>query len=156
MTKTKNALLTLAGIALLGSVGYGFDRPMPGPLGLFDDWTAGEPHSSRFELRSPALNFREAKDSYVVDVELPGMKKEDISVTLKAGVLTVSGERKTDKAETSDVYRIRESAYGSFSRSISLPDDADANKVSAQFDNGVLTVTIARNPKLQPQQITIK
>jgi HSP20 family protein len=156
MTKTKSTLLTLACVALIGSVGYGFDRPEHGPLGLFDDWTGSEPHYTRFELRSPALNFREGKDSYIVDVELPGMKKEDISVTIKAGVLTISGERKDNKTETSDVYRIRESAYGSFSRSISLPDDADANKVSAEFDNGVLSVTIGRNAKLLPQQITIK
>ncbi len=155
MTKIKNTLLTLACVALIGSTAYGFDRPIPTRMGFFDSWPE-EVHSSRFELRSPALNFREAKDSYVVEVELPGMKKEDISVTIKAGVLTVSGERKTDKTESSDVYRIRESAYGSFSRSISLPDDADANKVSAEFDNGILTITIGRNAKLMPQEIKIQ
>lgn len=94
---------------------------------------------------TPSVNTREGEFAYHVDVDLPGVKKEDIKVDLKENVLTISGERYTkEEVKQEDYYRI-ETRFGKFSRSFTLPDDADIENIDASSDNGVLEVVI---PKL--------
>ncbi|QEZ90208.1 Hsp20/alpha crystallin family protein [Aliarcobacter cibarius] len=94
----------------------------------------------------PTVNTREAEFAYHIDVDLPGVKKEDIKVDLNKGVLTISGERKTkDEVKQEDYYKI-ETYFGKFSRSFTLPDNADIENIEAKSDNGVLEVII---PKLK-------
>lgn len=94
---------------------------------------------------TPSVNTREGEFAYHVDVDLPGVKKEDIRVDLKENVLTISGERYTkEEVKQEDYYRI-ETRFGKFSRSFTLPDDADIENIDASSDNGVLEVVI---PKL--------
>lgn len=94
---------------------------------------------------TPSVNTREGEFAYHVDVDLPGVKKEDIKVDLKENVLTISGERNTkEEVKQEDYYRI-ETRFGKFSRSFTLPDDADIENIDASSDNGVLEVVI---PKL--------
>src|SRR5574344_2529980 len=94
----------------------------------------------------PTVNTREGEFAYHVDVDLPGVKKEDIKVDLNKGVLTISGERKTkDEVKQEDYYKI-ETYFGKFSRSFTLPDNADIENIEAKSDNGVLEVII---PKLK-------
>ena len=104
----------------------------------------------------PTINFSEKPKEYIFVAELPGMRKEDVSVTIESGLLTVSGERKVSSEEKDANYRIQESFYGQFSRSLTLPRDADPNQVKAEFKEGVLTLTIGRNEALQPKKIIIK
>jgi HSP20 family protein len=159
MKKNATALLTLAGVALLGSGLYAFEGPSPLWPRWMEDGIQEMPFPavvSHYEFKAPALNFRETPKAYVVEVELPGMKKEDISVSIQAGVLTISGERKASSAQDDPSYKIRESSYGSVSRSLTLPADADPNKVDAQFKDGILTLTVARNEALKPAKIVIK
>ena len=94
----------------------------------------------------PIVNTREGEFAYHVDVDLPGVKKEDIKVDLNKGVLTISGERKTkDEVKQEDYYKI-ETYFGKFSRSFTLPDNVDIENIEAKSDNGVLEVVI---PKLK-------
>lgn len=94
----------------------------------------------------PTVNTREGEFAYHVDVDLPGVKKEDIKVDLNKGVLTISGERKTkEEIKQEDYYKI-ETYFGKFSRSFTLPDNVDIENIEAKSDNGVLEIVI---PKLK-------
>ena len=94
----------------------------------------------------PTVNIREGEFAYHVDVDLPGVKKEDIKVDLNKGILTISGERKTkEEIKQEDYYKI-ETYFGKFSRSFTLPDNVDIENIEAKSDNGVLEIVI---PKLK-------
>lgn len=94
----------------------------------------------------PTVNTSEGEFAYHVDVDLPGVKKEDIKVDLNKGVLTISGERKTkEEVKQEDYYKI-ETYFGKFSRSFTLPDNVDIENIEAKSDNGVLEIVI---PKLK-------
>ena len=105
----------------------------------------------------PVVNTREGEFAYHVDVDLPGVKKEDIKVDINKGILTISGERKVkDEIKEEDYYKV-ETYFGKFSRSFTLPDNADIENIEASSDNGVLEVII---PKLKEDNnkktITVK
>lgn len=94
----------------------------------------------------PIVNTREGEFAYHVDVDLPGVKKEDIKVDINKNILTISGERKTkDEIKQEDYYKV-ETYFGKFSRSFTLPENADVENIEAKSDNGVLEVVI---PKLK-------
>ena len=94
----------------------------------------------------PVVNTREGEFAYHVDVDLPGVKKEDIKVDINKNILTISGERKTkDEIKKEDYYKV-ETYFGKFSRSFTLPENADVENIEAKSDNGVLEVVI---PKLK-------
>jgi HSP20 family protein len=96
----------------------------------------------------PAVNTREGEDAYYIELDLPGVKKEDIEITTEDNVLTISGERKrSEEVKEEDYYKV-ESVYGSFVRSFTLPDKVDVSKIHAESKNGVLEVVI---PKLEDQ-----
>jgi HSP20 family protein len=108
---------------------------------LFSGWT-------------PALDLYQNNDNVIAVVELPGMRKEDIEISLHDGMLTIAGERKTEtqggeKAERSERY------IGKFRRSITLPTRVDANKVSATYKDGILTVTLSKAEEAKPKQIQV-
>ena len=104
---------------------------------------------------SPALEFAEDKDNLVVTAELPGLKKEDIEVTLLDGTLTIAGERKNErKVEDAGVYR-SERFFGCFQRSIPLPKTVATDKVKAEYKDGVLAVTLPKTEEAKPKQINV-
>lgn len=105
---------------------------------------------------APALDAFEDKDRYIVSVELPGMKKEDINVTVHDGVLTVSGERKSEKDVKDGMIHRTERFYGRFSRSVSLPSAVKADKVAASYKDGVLNVEIPKAEEAKPRQVEVK
>jgi HSP20 family protein len=98
-------------------------------------------------LTVPELDVRESADSITVEAELPGVDEKDVSVTLANGVLTIKGEKKQEKDEKTENYHVTERSFGSFERSILLPDTIDESKVQAKFDKGVLTVSAAKKPE---------
>lgn len=103
----------------------------------------------------PPLDVQEDKDNYTVRVEVPGLKREDIEVSLEDSVLTISGERKTETpAEGTEVHR-QERFYGKFSRSITLPTGVATDKVKASYKDGILTVTLAKAEEAKPKQIIV-
>ena len=113
------------------------------PAESFGDW-------------SPALDAFEDKDKYTVCIEVPGLKKDDLNVTVHDGVLTISGERKTEKDVKEGTVHRTERYYGKFSRSVSLPSAVRADKVSAAYKDGVLTVEVPKAEEAKPKTIEVK
>ena len=114
----------------------------PAPSQLLSGWT-------------PALDIHEDKDNFIVRAELPGMKREEIDVSLHDGALSISGERKVEqKFEEAEVYRT-ERFFGKFQRTVSLPAAVAADKVKAQYKDGVLTITLPKTEEAKPKQIDV-
>jgi len=104
---------------------------------------------------APALDVHEDKNSFSIRVELPGMKREDIEVSLQDGALVISGERKEEKVtEGTEVHR-QERFYGRFSRALTLPSAVAGDKVKAQYKDGILTVTLPKAEEAKPKAITV-
>jgi HSP20 family protein len=103
---------------------------------------------------SPALDLYQSNDNVVAVVELPGMRKEDIDISLHDGTLTISGERKRESANGEKAERT-ERYIGRFRRSIALPTRVDAHKVSATYRDGILTVTLPKAEEVKPKQIQV-
>src|SRR6266498_3134816 len=121
-----------------------FDAP-------FSDWTQS---TELFNGWTPALDLYEDKDNLIVKAELPGMRKEEIDISLHDGTLAISGERKRqsrggEKAERTERY------VGAFRRSITLPTRVDASKVSATYKDGILKVTLPKAEEAKPKQIQV-
>ena len=104
---------------------------------------------------TPLADITEDEKEYLIKAELPEMKREDVKVTVENGVLTISGERKFEKEEKKRKYHRVERGYGTFLRSFTLPDDADASKVKAEFKNGLLTVRVPKSEHAKPKQIEV-
>jgi len=104
---------------------------------------------------TPALDVYEDKDNYTVKAELPGMKKEEIEVSLHEGTLSISGERKSEsKHEDAEVYRA-ERFFGRFQRTVSLPSAVAADKVKAAYKDGLLTITLPKTEEAKPKHIDV-
>jgi HSP20 family protein len=104
----------------------------------------------------PAVDIIEDEKEFCVKVELPEVRKEDVHVTVENGVLTVHGERKSEKEEKKKRYHRVERSYGSFTRSFGLPEGADAGKVRAEFKDGLLQVHLPKSEAAKPKQIEVK
>ena len=106
---------------------------------------------------APALDALQEDGDIVVRAELPGVKPEDVDITLHNGVLTISGERKAEKRREGSGYYVRERRYGSFRRSMTLPQGVDESSISARFDGGVLEVRVSGAAAVQePRRIQIE
>lgn len=104
---------------------------------------------------TPAVDIKENSNSYVLIADIPGVDPKDIDITMEGGVLTIRGERRWEEEEQKEGYRRRERLYGTFYRRFSLPDTADAEKISAKSTNGVLEVTIPKREQAQPRRISV-
>lgn len=104
----------------------------------------------------PLVDITEDDKEYLIKAELPEVRKDEVKVTVENGVLTISGERKFEKEESNKRYHRVERAYGSFTRSFAVPDDADDARVGAEFKDGVLTVRLAKSEKARPKSIEVK
>jgi len=124
---------------LFGSV---FDEPAAGNGGTLRRWM-------------PAMDLLETDSHFVLRADLPGMSEEDVNIEVEERVLTVSGERKAEHTERKDSYQRIERAFGSFSRSLTLPDGVDPEAVSASFDRGVLEVQIPKPEQRKPRKVSI-
>ena len=104
----------------------------------------------------PLANLSEDKDAYYVRAELPGIKANDLDISITGKTLSISGERSITAHGDKVKYHRREREAGSFSRVITLPGQADANKVEAQCSNGVLTIVLPKAESAKPKQIAVK
>jgi HSP20 family protein len=104
---------------------------------------------------APALELRENADTYAVSVELPGVDRKDVQVSLHEGVLTVSGERRQEIEAKEGEYFRTERRYGRFQRQVSLPAAVKAEAVKAAYKDGVLTITLPKTAEAKPRQIDI-
>ena len=105
---------------------------------------------------SPLVDITEDEKEYVIKTDLPEVKKEDVKVTVENGIVTITGERKLENEEKGKRYHRIERSYGNFVRSFSLPDDADAKRVNAEFKDGLLKVRVAKSETARPKQIEVK
>ena len=121
---------------------------------LFDlSWSGRD--SGLFSGWSPALDVFDEKDHFVVNAELPGMKKEEIELSFEDGVLSISGERKQSREKTvGETYR-SERYFGKFQRSVTLQTAVDSSKISASYKDGVLSVTLPKSEAAKPKQIQV-
>lgn len=135
---------------------------------LFDDFGAGvwrEPLSRRVHslfpasaqwAQQPAAELVECDGEYRVTAELPGMTAENIDVKINDGTITIRGEKSEEKKEEKENYLVSERHYGEFQRTLSLPSGVDAEAVSADFANGVLTVTLPKTPEAKQKERKIE
>ena len=105
---------------------------------------------------APAVDIYENDGELVVEAELPGLEKGDIEVNVDDGVLTLKGERKLSKETKEENYHRVERSYGTFTRSFTLPDTVDAEKISAKHKDGVLRVSLLKKPEAKPKVVDVK
>lgn len=123
---------------------------------VFEDFMKGWPHFGAFDMGlptaftastvSPSVDVSETDKQYEITVELPGMDESDVEVTLQDDLLTISGEKKTEREEKKKDYYLSERSYGSFKRSFRLPPEVDAEKVKAAMEKGVMSLTLPKLP----------
>jgi len=104
----------------------------------------------------PTVDISETAGEYVIQAELPEVKKDDVKVTLEEGVLTIQGQRRQEKDEKTTKYHRIERSYGTFVRSFSLPDQVNESGVKAEFKDGVLNLHIPKSEKAKPRAIEVK
>lgn len=103
----------------------------------------------------PSVDISETDSAYLIKGEIPGVKKEDIKVTLERGMLTIQGERKQEKEEKGEKFYRCECSYGNFVRSFRIPEDADESAIKADFKDGMLNVSINKSAKAKARAVNI-
>ena len=117
----------------------------------------GQPQGSdRATAWAPALDISERKDAYLVTVELPGLKPEDLDITMEDGLLTIQGERQFTSESSEQQFHRVERRYGAFRRSITLPAHVMAEEIQASFEDGVLQILVPKAEEAKPKRIRVR
>jgi HSP20 family protein len=122
---------------------------------LFDD-AFTRPFSTSGDSVIPAIDLYQNADEVVVKAALPGLEAKDVQISVTADTLTLRGEIKHENEQKEVTYHIREHRYGMFERSVMLPTDVQTDKAKADFENGILTITLPKAEAVKPKTITIK
>jgi HSP20 family protein len=104
----------------------------------------------------PAVDVAEGDNDYVVKIELPGVNKDDVKITLESNILTIRGEKKAEKETKEKNYHRIERSYGSFQRSFTLPTSVKNDKIDAEYKDGILSITLPKAEEAKPKQIEVK
>uniref|UniRef100_A0A7V0Z7I6 Hsp20/alpha crystallin family protein n=1 Tax=candidate division WOR-3 bacterium TaxID=2052148 RepID=A0A7V0Z7I6_UNCW3 len=104
----------------------------------------------------PVIDIEEDNENFIVSAELPGLRKEDVKISVRGNLLTISGERKQESETKNKTYHRVERMYGKFSRTISLPSDVDVNKIKAVYKDGVLHITLPKPETMKPKEIEVE
>ena len=121
-----------------------FDDAFTRPLSIRDGWSA------------PAIDMYQTDDEIVVKASLPGFKADDVQINITGDVLTLRGEMKHEDEKKEKAWHIREQRWDSFERSVALPTNVVADRASADFENGVLTITLPKAEEAKPRTISVK
>ena len=121
---------------------------------LFND--AFTPSSFAGSLQIPAVDLYQTDDEVVVKASLPGMKSDDVQISITGDMLTLKGEFKQNDEKKEKAYHLREQRYGAFERTFALPTEVTADKAKAEFENGILTITLPKAEEVKPKMITVK
>lgn len=121
-----------------------FDDAVTRPLSLRDGWSA------------PAVDMYQTDDEVVVKASIPGFKAEDVQINVTGEILTLRGEVKHEEEKQDKAWHLREQRWGSFERALALPTDVVADKAKAEFENGILTITLPKAEEVKPKTITVK
>jgi len=125
---------------------------------MFDNFLNGTDRGEDYALTvwSPAVDIAEHDDQYVVKMELPGVSKEEVKITLESNILTIRGEKKQEKETKKENYHRVERSYGSFQRSFTLPTTVKNDKIDASFKDGILNINLPKAEEAKPKQIEVK
>jgi HSP20 family protein len=131
---------------------------------LFDSFMGGlptfpsmfGPSGARGFGLTPSMDVKETDKEITIEAELPGLDEEDVSLTIQNGVLTIEGEKKLEHEEDKEDYHVMERRYGSFQRSLRIPDTVNEDKIEARFDKGVLKVVLPKRPEAASEQRKIE
>jgi len=104
---------------------------------------------------SPAVNILEKKDAIVITADLPGLKAEEVEITVDNGVLTIRGERRLEEAADGETYHRVERVYGMFERTFTLPNSVDVNRIDAKFRNGEMVITLPKREESKPRAVKV-
>ena len=134
------------------------DRSERRDLSLFDDFFSSMLGAwDNYSARIPAVDIEETPENYTIKAEMPGFTEDNVKITVEKHVLHISGTvDETEKDKNGKKYLIKERRHESFERSFSLPDGLDESKITADFRNGVLEVTLPKTPEEKPRQIEVK
>ena len=121
-----------------------FDDAFTRPLSLRDGWSV------------PAIDMYQTDDEIVVKAALPGIKADEVQINITGEVLTLKGEMKHEEEKNEQAWHIREQRWGAFERSVILPTDVVADKAKADFEHGILTITLPKAEDVKPKTITVK
>ena len=124
------------------------------PFELMNQWFTGGGREGALTF-VPTFEVKETKDAFIFKADLPGVEEKDIDITLTGDRITVSGKRESERREESERFYAFERSYGSFSRAFTLPEGVNPDTVNAELKNGVLTLTLAKRPEMQPKRITV-
>jgi HSP20 family protein len=122
---------------------------------IMDEFFNDAVHTRRDSFM-PTIDIAETETAYNIDVQLPGMKKEDINIEMENGRLTISGERKFENEENGKTWRKVESQYGSFARSFQLPENVESDSIKATYTDGILKLNVTKSKEQMKKQIQIK
>ncbi len=122
---------------------------------LTTDWFGGTTNVGKIGRTTPAVNITESENDFSLELAVPGLKKEDFGVELNHDVLTISSKVVSEEGTTKDKYTRKEFGYASFTRSFSLPDSVDGTQISANYQDGILSVTLPKKEeaKVQPKRL---
>ncbi len=123
---------------------------------LFDDAFTRPLRLNEGHWSMPAVDMYQTDNEIVVKAAIPGVKTDDVQINVTGEVLTIKGETKEKEEVKEKAYHLREQRWGTFERSIALPTDVIADKAKAEFENGVLTITLPKAEEVRPKSITIK
>ncbi len=118
---------------------------------LFNNFFDGMLNSNPVTSKVPAVNISETDDNFKLELAAPGFKKDDFKVRIDNDILNISAEQKTEKKESNERFTRKEFAFESFSRSFTLPELVDAEKVSASYENGVMTLVVPKREEAKPK-----
>jgi HSP20 family protein len=104
----------------------------------------------------PLLDIKEDKENFIIDIEVPGVDKNDLKISIKKGNLVVQGEKKEEKKREEESYLRVERSYGNFMRSVNLPTEVNQLKITAQYNNGVLKIILPKTQKQKDKEVEVK
>ena len=131
-------------MTLREAMDYLFDDAFTRPLTLRDGWSA------------PAINMYQTDDEIVVKASLPGVKADEVQINITGEILTLKGETKQVEENKDQAWHMREQRWGTFERSIALPTEVIADQARAEFENGILTISLPKAEEVKPKTINIK
>lgn len=132
-------------VTLRDAMDHLFDEAFTRPFRLYDD-----------HLAAPAVDMYQTENEVVIKIAIPGVKAEDVQINLTGEVLNIKGETREKEEKSQKAYHIREQHFGMFERSLTLPTMVDPEKSKAEFENGVLTITLPKSEQVRPKTIPIK
>jgi len=135
---------------------HSFQREMNRMLDQFFRGDIFEETAETDRMFTPAVDFTETKDAYLVKAELPGMKKEEVKVTLNNNVLTITGEKKVEYEKKEGNYHRIERSFGMFERSIAIPGAIKSDAIDAKYTDGLLTLTLPKTEETKQKTIDVK